>query len=99
MARISHALGLPEVTFRVAQYLELDDLTACSLASKAFYASFAPYLWENIHLDIFSPPEIATMHYQEPLARLIALEPAPTDNLLQEQHPPRHDRIQQFLQI
>ncbi|KAI8345576.1 hypothetical protein B0O80DRAFT_491687 [Mortierella sp. GBAus27b] len=98
MAHIPHALGLPEVAFRVAQYLELGDFVTCSLVSKSFYDSFAPYLWENIHLGVFSLPEIRIEHYQEPQARFIALKPALADNILQEQHPSQHRGIVQFLQ-
>ncbi|KAG0210952.1 hypothetical protein BGX31_001799, partial [Mortierella sp. GBA43] len=57
MAHIPHALSLPEVAFPVAQYLELDDLAACSLVYKSFYASFAPYLWANVQLEVPSASE------------------------------------------
>ncbi|KAI8345563.1 hypothetical protein B0O80DRAFT_270295 [Mortierella sp. GBAus27b] len=60
MAHIPHALSLPEVTFRVAQYLERDDFTACSLVCKPFYASYAPYLWGNVHLGVLLASEKRT---------------------------------------
>ncbi|KAI8352389.1 hypothetical protein B0O80DRAFT_87257 [Mortierella sp. GBAus27b] len=60
MAHIPHALSLPEVTFRVVQYLERDDFTACSLVCKPFYASYAPYLWGNVHLGVLLASEKRT---------------------------------------
>ncbi|KAI8345577.1 hypothetical protein B0O80DRAFT_491688 [Mortierella sp. GBAus27b] len=98
MAHIPHALSLPEITFRVAQYLELDDFVACSLVSKAFYALFGPFLWENTHLGTYPPCEMKIGHYQEPQARFVALDSAPADKLLQEQHRLRYEGIVQSLQ-
>ncbi|KAI8345043.1 hypothetical protein B0O80DRAFT_534610 [Mortierella sp. GBAus27b] len=90
MAHIPHALGLPEITFRVAQYLELDDFTACSLVCKSFYASFAPYLWENIHLGVLSAEKKRAQN-QEPRAKSIS----PDTKVLYD-FPPEQQSSQQY---
>ncbi|KAI8345580.1 hypothetical protein B0O80DRAFT_431561 [Mortierella sp. GBAus27b] len=81
MAHIPHALSLPEIAFRVAPYLELDAIAACSLVNKAYYASYSPYLWENVHLGVLSSRN-RTKHLQQ---RYIVLEgrPSQRDRILQ----------------
>ncbi|KAI8352432.1 hypothetical protein B0O80DRAFT_499727 [Mortierella sp. GBAus27b] len=52
MAQHHHALDLPEVLIRIRWYLESrNDVVACSLVCKSFYASFDPYLWMDIHIE------------------------------------------------
>ncbi|KAI8345046.1 hypothetical protein B0O80DRAFT_310354 [Mortierella sp. GBAus27b] len=97
MARIPNPLNLPEFTFRLAQYLDADDFAAFSLVSKSLYASFAPYLWQNIHLGYFSPLEKRNKRYHERLGRFISLAPDAANRHHQKGQPPREDEIDQLL--
>ncbi|KAI8352411.1 hypothetical protein B0O80DRAFT_427576 [Mortierella sp. GBAus27b] len=70
------ALDLPEVLFQIGGNLEtLADVVACSLVCKSFRASFEPYTWMNIQIGMFPPREKQRLHRQEPLGRLISINP------------------------
>ncbi|KAG0206334.1 hypothetical protein BGX31_002796, partial [Mortierella sp. GBA43] len=97
MAHIPHALSLPEVTFRVVQYLERDDFTACSLVCKPFYASYAPYLWGNVHLGVLLASEKRSTYRQEPLARFISPNTKALYDFTQEQQSSQQGQIPQLL--
>ncbi|KAI8345562.1 hypothetical protein B0O80DRAFT_534262 [Mortierella sp. GBAus27b] len=97
MAHIPHALGLPEITFRVAQYLDRDDFTACSLVCKSFYASFASYLWENIRLGVLPASEKKRAQNQEPLAKFISPDAKILYDFPQEQQSSQQHEILQLL--
>ncbi|KAI8352391.1 hypothetical protein B0O80DRAFT_87250 [Mortierella sp. GBAus27b] len=98
MAHIPHALGLPEVTFPVAQYLEFDDFIACSLVCKTFHAFYAPYIWETIHIGVFSLTDKRTKRIQEPQARLISFETDTADHSHQQGQLSREERFLQGIQ-
>jgi len=55
-----HPLDIPEVLLEVALYLDAKDVLACSLVSRAFYSSFAPYIWRDCamvdSISICDPP-------------------------------------------
>ncbi|KAF9109799.1 hypothetical protein BGX27_007173 [Mortierella sp. AM989] len=44
-----HALTLPEILLRIARYLDLVDIQACSIVSRPLYKSFTPFLWQDLH--------------------------------------------------
>ncbi|KAI8345570.1 hypothetical protein B0O80DRAFT_504251 [Mortierella sp. GBAus27b] len=98
MARIPHALRLPEVTFVVAQYLEFDDFTACSFVCKSFYASFAPYLWMNVHLGVSMAYSKFGSFYQEPRPRQISPDEGSFGLIQQNRQSSRQVEILQFVQ-
>ncbi|KAF9436135.1 hypothetical protein BGZ76_004729 [Entomortierella beljakovae] len=50
----SRALELPEIVFKVVQYLDAKDIVTSSHVSKGCYHSFAPFAWQNIHFGAVS---------------------------------------------
>ncbi|KAG0203456.1 hypothetical protein BGX31_003368, partial [Mortierella sp. GBA43] len=100
MAQTQHALHLPEIAFQVVQYLETNDVMACSLVCKDFHASFEPFVWMNVHLGTLSDYETKATRHLQPLARFISGSPCSAVNHQKEPlgYATRQDRIQQGLQ-
>jgi len=71
-AQKQHPLHLPEVLFRVVSYLDAKDALVCSLVSRAFYSSFAPYIWGNLHIGLY-PYQRTALLRQNPFARCISV--------------------------
>ncbi|KAI8352433.1 hypothetical protein B0O80DRAFT_488238 [Mortierella sp. GBAus27b] len=79
MAQHHHVLDLPEVLSRIGRHLgSRNDVVACSLVCKSFYASFEPYLWMDIYLERSSfkgsTHGRAGFRDRDPLATTIYLE-------------------------
>ena len=84
VSQTSNPLYIPEILFRVAFYLDTKDVLACSLVSKAFYSSFAPYVWGNLHIGLGTSQREALRH-QDQFARFIL--PNPTQRFQEESLP------------
>ncbi|KAK3823473.1 MAG: hypothetical protein J3Q66DRAFT_331950 [Benniella sp.] len=89
-----HPLHLPEVIFRLVSYLDLKDALVCSLVSRAFYSSFAPYIWGSLHIGLYPYRRTALLR-QNPFARCISVKSWSTNG--QEQVQPSEEEI--FLQV
>ncbi|GJJ76755.1 hypothetical protein EMPS_09114 [Entomortierella parvispora] len=45
------ALDIPEIRVQIGPYLRCSALAKCALVSRAWYATFAPQLWRDSHLE------------------------------------------------
>ncbi|KAK3823474.1 MAG: hypothetical protein J3Q66DRAFT_331951 [Benniella sp.] len=84
-----HPLHLPEVIFRVVSYLDPKDALVCSLVSRAFYSSFAPYIWGSLHIGLY-PYQRTALLRQNAFARCISVKSRSTNG--QEQVQPSEEK-------